>query len=189
MRQRLLLGREFQVWVRKHCKQTALLETKASMSKCHLPCFPIPSISHSSPPSSTKATSSKGTSPRRYERSPSAHDMATHQPLTRFLSHCRVWPCSKRAGKTTCNSSSSSDSSLTGESLWRQRKEVVLDKARAHLLHYQRARSRKSRHSNAYFLAAAGHWTMESFVKPLSPNTDGWLTTTAWTQWSPVARY
>lgn len=39
------------------------------------------------------------------------------QAWTSFFSHWRVWPCSSRAGRTTCSSSSSNDSSLTGASL------------------------------------------------------------------------
>ena len=39
------------------------------------------------------------------------------QYLMRFLSQVRVWPCSRRAGNTTCNSSNSSDNSVTAVSL------------------------------------------------------------------------
>ena len=53
----------------------------------------------------------------RYDLKSSSQATPTVHAATSLLSHCRVWPCSRSAGSTTCSSRSSRESSLTGASL------------------------------------------------------------------------
>lgn len=57
---------------------------------------------------------------------------ATAQPRKTFFSHCRVWPCSNNAGKTTWRRSNSSDSSLTGTSL--NKSKIKWEKQSLHIV-------------------------------------------------------
>lgn len=50
---------------------------------------------------------------------------ATAQPRMAFFNHCRVWPCSNNAGKTTWRRSNSKDNSLTGTSLHVQNTSTI----------------------------------------------------------------
>lgn len=50
---------------------------------------------------------------------------ATAQPRMAFFNHCRVWPCSNNAGKTTWRRSNSRDNSLTGTSLHVQNTSTI----------------------------------------------------------------
>lgn len=59
----------------------------------------------------------RDTSPMRYDRRSSSQAIIIVQPRTRPFSHIRVWPCSSRAGRTTCSRRSSRESSVTGASL------------------------------------------------------------------------
>ena len=70
--------------------------------------------------------SCKATSPIKYDLRSSNQATARVQPLTSPFNHILVWPCSSKAGKTTCRSNSSRDNSLTGASL--KKKSFIFDR-------------------------------------------------------------